>query len=158
VGLRRWLPRRGLEQLTVLTNVRRIDPVSFVATQLGAREVSNLGGIGDADNMTGLVQRICDAETVAPSGFQTGVDTLDVLRNQPIQEKAERVNDFETARNVSMTLRQPGVEFKLGCLGSSAGPHSSVKYNKATCTTWQSLAEENVGLKGARCARIASGD
>jgi hypothetical protein len=61
-------------------------------------------------------------------------------------------------RNVSMTLRQPGVEFKLGCLGSSAGPHSSVKYNKATCTTWQSLAEENVGLKGARCARIASGD
>jgi hypothetical protein len=61
-------------------------------------------------------------------------------------------------RNVSMTLRQSGVEFKLGCLGSSAGPHSSVKYNKATCTTWQSLAEENVGLKGARCARIASGD
>jgi hypothetical protein len=61
-------------------------------------------------------------------------------------------------RNVSMTLRQPGVEFKLECLGSSAGPHSSVKYNKATCTTWQSLAEENVGLKGARCARIASGD
>jgi len=61
-------------------------------------------------------------------------------------------------RNVSMTLRQPGVEFKLGCLGSSAGPHSSVKYNKATYTTWQSLAEENVGLKGARCARIASGD
>jgi hypothetical protein len=60
-----------------------------------------------------------------------------------------------------MTLRQPGVEFKLGCLGSSAGhcgPHSSVKYNKATCTTWQSLAEENVSLKGARCARIASGD
>jgi hypothetical protein len=65
------------------------------------------------------------------------------------------------SRNVSMTLRQPGVEFKLGCLGSSAGhcgPHSSVKYNKATCTTWQSLAEENVSLKGARCARIASGD
>src|SRR5207342_2755023 len=76
VGLRRWCPRRWLEQRTVLTNVRRIDPISFVATQLGACEVSNLGGIGDADNMTGLVQRICDAETVAPGGFQTGVDTL----------------------------------------------------------------------------------
>src|SRR4029077_8454821 len=54
VGLRRWLPRRGLEQLTVLSNVRRIDPVSFVATQLGAREVSILGGIGVAENMPGV--------------------------------------------------------------------------------------------------------
>jgi hypothetical protein len=56
-----------------------------------------------------------------------------------------------------MTLRQPGVEFKLGCLGFCGAPFFS-EVNKATCTTWQSLAEENVGLKGARCARIASGD
>src|ERR1700693_990996 len=71
---------------TILTNVRRIDPVSFVATQLGAHEVSNLGGIDDADNMTGLVQRTRDAETIAPSGFQTGVNSLDLSGSQPIQE------------------------------------------------------------------------
>src|SRR4029077_20840558 len=45
VPLRRWRPWRGLEQFTILTNARRIDPVSFVATQLRAHEVSNLGGI-----------------------------------------------------------------------------------------------------------------
>jgi hypothetical protein len=45
----------GLEQLAILANVRRIDPVSFVATQLGAREVPNLSGIDDADDVTCLV-------------------------------------------------------------------------------------------------------
>src|SRR5882757_11451152 len=86
--LRGWCPRRGLEQFTILTNVRRIDPVSLVATQLGAHEVSNLGGIDDADNMVGPVQRTRDAETITPGGFQTGVNPLDLLGNQPIQEMA----------------------------------------------------------------------
>jgi hypothetical protein len=86
VRLRRRRPWRRLEQFTILTNARRIDPVSFVATQLGAHEVSNLGGIDDADNMTSLVQRTRDPETIAPSGFQTGVNSLDLLGNQPIQE------------------------------------------------------------------------
>jgi hypothetical protein len=45
----------GLEQFAILANVRRIDPVSFVATQLGAREVTNLSGIDDADDVTSLV-------------------------------------------------------------------------------------------------------
>src|SRR2546425_4309901 len=76
VGLRGWCPRRGLGQFTILTNVRRIDPVSLVATQLGAHEVSNLSGIDDADNMVGLVQRTRDAETITPGGFQTGVNPL----------------------------------------------------------------------------------
>jgi hypothetical protein len=52
----------GFEQFAILANVRRIDPVSFVATQLGTREVPNLGGIDDADDMTSLVQRARDAE------------------------------------------------------------------------------------------------
>src|SRR6516165_6581446 len=86
--IRGWCPRRGLEQFTILTNVRCIDPVSLVATQLGAHEVSNLGGIDDADNMVGLVQRTRDAETITPGGFQTGVNPLDLLGNQPIQEMA----------------------------------------------------------------------
>src|SRR3954447_1310357 len=89
---RRWASeggtRRGLEQFTILTNVRRIHPISLVATQLGAHEVSNLGGIDDADNMVGLVQRTRDAETITPGGFQTGVNPLDLLGNQPIQEMA----------------------------------------------------------------------
>src|SRR6266700_1810462 len=33
VGLRGWCPRRGLEQFTILTNVRRIDPVSLGALE-----------------------------------------------------------------------------------------------------------------------------
>ena len=74
MGLRRRRPRLGFEQFAILTNVRRIDPVSFVATQLGAREVPNLGGIDDADDMTSLVSVRRDAETIAPGGFQTGVN------------------------------------------------------------------------------------
>src|SRR5207253_7841856 len=97
VGLRGWCPRRGLEQFTILTNVRRIDPVSLVATQLGAHEVSNLGGIDDADNMVGLVQRTRDAETITPGGFQTGVNPLDLLGNQPIQEMAPPIRRIREA-------------------------------------------------------------
>ncbi len=91
VSLRRRHPWRGLEQFTILTNARRIDSVGFVATQLGAYEVSNLGRIDNADNMTGLVQRTRDAETIAPSGFQTGVNSLDLLGNQPIQKMVPSV-------------------------------------------------------------------
>ena len=79
VGLRRRRPRLGFEQFAILTNVRRIDPVSFVATQLGAREVPNLGRIDDADDMTSLVQCARDAETIAPGGFQTGVNPWNLL-------------------------------------------------------------------------------
>src|SRR3954470_17522498 len=94
VGLRGWCPRRGLEQFTILTNVRRIDPISLVATQLGAHEVSNLGGIDDADNMAGLVQRARDAETITPGGFQTGVNPLDLLGNQPIRRWRHPSGEF----------------------------------------------------------------
>src|SRR5258706_13302410 len=88
VGLRGWCPRRGLEQFTTLTNVRRIDPVSLDATQLGAHEVSNLGGIDDADNMVGLVQRTRDADTITPGGFQTGGNPLELMANPPVQRVA----------------------------------------------------------------------
>jgi hypothetical protein len=71
--------------------VRRIDPVSFVATQLGAREVLNLGGIDDADDMTNLVQYARDAKTIAPRGFQTGVNPSDLMGDQPIQEVAPSI-------------------------------------------------------------------
>src|SRR5437763_15748000 len=71
--------------------------VSLVATQLGAHEVSNLGGIDDADNMVGLVQRTRDAETITPGGFQTGVDPLDLLGNQPIQEMAPPIRRIREA-------------------------------------------------------------
>src|SRR4029077_16183201 len=73
-------------QFTILTNARRIDPVGFVSTQLGAHEVSNLSGIDDADNMTALVQRTREAKTIAPGRFQTGVNSLDPLGDQPIQK------------------------------------------------------------------------
>src|SRR5436190_3197726 len=86
VGLRSRRPRLGLEQFAILANVRRIDPVSFVATQLGAREVSKLSGIDDADHMTGLVQRTRNTKTIAPGRFQTGVNSSDLLGNEPIQK------------------------------------------------------------------------
>jgi hypothetical protein len=84
VRLRRRRPWQRLEQFTILTNARGIDPVGFVSTQLGAHEVSNLSGIDDADSMTGLVQRTRDAKTIAPGRFQTGVNSSDLLGNQPI--------------------------------------------------------------------------
>jgi hypothetical protein len=62
MGLRRRHPRLGFEQCAIITNVRRVDAVSFVAAQLGRHEVPNLGGIDNADDMTSLVQRAGDAE------------------------------------------------------------------------------------------------
>src|SRR5437660_8388727 len=86
VRLRRRRPRLGLEQFAILTNVRRIHSVSLVTAKLGAREVSNLGWIDDADYMIGFVRRARDAETVASGGLQTGVSPLDLPGYQPIQE------------------------------------------------------------------------
>src|SRR6516225_8129843 len=75
----------------------RIDPISFVATQLGTREVPNLGGIDDADDMTSLVQRARDAETIAPGGFQTGVNPSHPLGDQPIEEMAPPIRGVRKA-------------------------------------------------------------
>jgi hypothetical protein len=80
MGLRKRRPRLGFEQFAILTNVRRIDPVSFVATQLGTREVPNPGGIDDADDMTSLVQRAGDAETIAPA-FAEGSAAAQLLHH-----------------------------------------------------------------------------
>ena len=84
--LRRRRPWQRFEQFTILTNARRIDPVGFVSTQLGAHEVSNLSGIDDADHMTGLVQRTRNTKTIAPGRFQTGVNSSDLLGDQPFQK------------------------------------------------------------------------
>ena len=91
MGLRRRCPRLRFEQFAILANVRRIDSVSFVAAQLGAREVANLGGIDDADDMTSLAKCVRDAETVTPGGFQTGVNPSDLLADQPIQKMAPSI-------------------------------------------------------------------
>src|ERR1700693_1863605 len=97
MGLRSRRPRLGLEQFAILANVRRIDPVSFVATQLGAHKVSNLGGIDDADNVTGLVQCTCDSETIASGGFQTGMNPSDFMGNQPIQQMVPSIRCIREA-------------------------------------------------------------
>src|SRR5207253_11169068 len=88
---RRWASEGGAhgEGLNNSQYSRMCDastPSVLLRPQLGAHEVSNLGGIDDADNMVGLVQRTRDAETITPGGFQTGVNPLDLLGNQPIQE------------------------------------------------------------------------
>src|SRR4051794_2885539 len=49
------------------------------------------------DNMVGLVQRTRDAETITPGGFQTGVNPLDLLGNQPIQEMAPPIRRIREA-------------------------------------------------------------
>jgi len=77
--------------------VRRIDPVSLVTPQLGAREVPNLGGIDDTDDMTSLVQLTRDAETISPGGLQTGVNPSDLLTDQPIQEMAPSIRRIRKA-------------------------------------------------------------
>src|SRR5580693_2870713 len=64
---------------------------------LPARQVPNLGGIDDADDMTSLVQRAGDAETIAPSRFQTGVNPSDPLGDQPIQEMAPSIRGIRKA-------------------------------------------------------------
>src|SRR6516162_4275377 len=97
VGLRRRCPRLRFEQFAILANVRRIDPVSFVTAQLGAREVPNLGGIDDADDMTSLVQCTREAETIPPGRLQTGVNPSDLLSDQPVQEMAPSIRGIREA-------------------------------------------------------------
>ena len=138
---RRWMRERGM-----------FDPAHLVFIDETAANTKMVRLNGRCARGERLVARV-------PHGHWQTVTFVAALRHNAMTAPCvvNGAMNGET-RNVSMTLRQLGVEFRLGCLGSSARPHSSVKYNKATCTTWQSLAEENVGLKGARCARIASGD
>ena len=61
-GPARWGPGAGLEQLGVFADVRGIDLIGLVAPQLGAREVADLGGIDEADDVPGLMERQRDAQ------------------------------------------------------------------------------------------------
>src|SRR5262245_5687724 len=100
--------------------MRRIDPICFVATQLGAREVPNLGGIDDTDDMVSLVQCARDAETIAPGGFQTGVNPLDPLGDQPIQEMAPSIRGICEAPCAHL------VAARLDMLASSVSLETSI--------------------------------
>ena len=105
----------GFEQFAILANVRRIDPISFVAPQLGACEVPNLRGIDDADNMTGVVQCARDAQTIEPCGFQTGVNTLDLPADKSVQEMAPSVRGIREALCAHLVVvRQACVERIFG--------------------------------------------
>src|SRR5438045_7289604 len=94
---RRWASEGGAhgEGLNNSQYARMCDastPSVLLRPNLVRTKVSNLGGIDDADNMVGLVQRTRDAETITPGGFQTGVNPLDLLGNQPIQEMAPPIS------------------------------------------------------------------
>jgi hypothetical protein len=95
--------------------VRRIDPVGFVATQLGAGEVPNLCGVDNADDVAPLMQCARDAEAKAPGGFQTGVNSLDLLGDQPIKQMAPSMTGInEAPRAYLVATRHAYVERIFG--------------------------------------------
>ena len=95
--------------------MRRIDPVGFVATQLGAGEVPNLCGVDDADDVARLMQCARDAEAKAPGGFQTGVNPLDLLGDQPIKQMAPSMSGInEAPRAYFVATRHAYVECIFG--------------------------------------------
>src|SRR5260370_16887296 len=57
VGLRGWCPRRGLEQFTILTNVRRIAPLSLLPTPLLSPHFPILARFLHADHLFTLLPR-----------------------------------------------------------------------------------------------------
>ena len=70
-------------------------------------------------NMVGLVQRTRDAETITPGGFQTGVDPLDLLGNQPIQEMAPLQSEQRSLEKRGLIYRTGS--FAKGTPSSASG-------------------------------------
>jgi hypothetical protein len=136
-------PGAGFEQLSVFADVRGIDLIGLVAPQLGAREVADLGGIDEAHDVPGLMERQRDAQAVASGCFQASVDLSDLVLGQPGNQLAPAIGrigetsgarfragqhagvDLETSmpRTASVILRF----FSLGPYTATA-PHRSTLY------------------------------
>jgi hypothetical protein len=71
------------EQLSVFADVRGIDLIGLVAPQLGAREVADLGGIDEAHDVPGLMERQRDAQAVMSGRLQASVDLSNLVLGQP---------------------------------------------------------------------------
>src|SRR3954465_14999605 len=67
------------EQLSVFADVRGIDLIGLVAPQLGAREVANLGGIDEAHDVPGLMERQRDAQAVMSGRLQASMDLSNLV-------------------------------------------------------------------------------
>ena len=60
-----------------------IDLIGLVAPQLRPREVVDLSGIDDAHDVPGLMECKRDAEAVASSCLQTGMNLSDLVLAEP---------------------------------------------------------------------------
>ena len=98
----RWRrPGRGYKQGSKVTDQRGVDLVSLVAAELGSTEVFDLGGIDQTDDVAGLVQRQCHAETVAAGRFQAGMHAFELVLPEPDDQGAPtlgRVGEAPAAR------------------------------------------------------------
>ena len=71
---RRWRRRwRRVEQRGVVADQGSIDLVGLITTELGAREVPDLGRVDNADDVTRVLERQCHAKAVTPGRFHADV-------------------------------------------------------------------------------------
>ena len=77
----------GLNNLGVFADQNGIDFVSFVAAQFGAGEVTDLGRVGNADDVAGVVQRQRHAEAVTTGRLHADVSLLAAHGSEPSQHQ-----------------------------------------------------------------------
>ena len=136
--------RAGLEQLSVFADVGGIDLIGLVAPQLGAGEVADLGGIDEAHDVPGLMQRQRDTQAVAPGCFQTGVDLSDLVLGQPGNQLAPAIGRIgETSGARLRAGQQAGVELETSMPRTasvilrffSSGPYTATAPHRSTLYT-----------------------
>ncbi len=79
-------PGSRLEQAAVVADQGGIGPVGFVAAQLGAADVLDLGRINDTDEVSGIVEMKRQAIAVASSCLQAGMHLVNPEILQPAQQ------------------------------------------------------------------------
>jgi hypothetical protein len=73
----------GLEQFSVFADMHGIDLIGLVAPQLRPREVADLSGIDDANDMPSLMEGKRNAEAVASGCLQTSMNLSDLVLAEP---------------------------------------------------------------------------
>ena len=147
---RRRGPGTGLEQFSVFTDMHRIDWVGFVAPQLRPRKVADLSWIDDAHDVACLMECERDAQAVASSCLQTGVNPSDFVLAEPGNQLMPTIGRIGEALGAHLcTSPEASVECVLG----NVNTQYSVSHFKAFSSDPRSNGSASINLVHRICVR-----
>src|SRR3954468_8277746 len=115
------------KQAAVVADQGGIGPVGFVAAQLGATEVLDLGRINDTDAVSGIVEMKRQAIAVASGCLQAG---MHLVNPEILQPAKQRLPTFSVvAEDLCATTRIPvqrDIELLLGNVDAKPGGNGHV--------------------------------